>query len=151
MMCLNDGFGSPRLAYIMATAGDAGLDTTVPPRKGFTYGPNGVQDQPLQWAGPERPATARLKAPSGQKLEYQDVAFCNSGRFKEEGWCRKVPPTCSGTAKLNGMSLDAWKASKMTECNKYWLVDPRKAACLARVTVEEMTYRNRYQHWGICQ
>lgn len=65
------------------STGDAGLKTTVPARKAFTYGGFGVQDQPQQWPGPERPATLRLKAPSGQKLEFQDAAFCASGRFRE--------------------------------------------------------------------
>jgi hypothetical protein len=137
--------------YLSDGKGDAGLDTTVTTRLGYTYGPNGVQDLPYQWAGPERLASARLKAPSGQKLEYQDAAYCSSGRFREEGWCMAVPPTCSGTSKLNGKSFDVWKASKMTECNGYWPVDPRKVGCLTHVTAEETTYRNRASHWGICQ
>ena len=131
--------------------GDSGVDTTVTARKGFTYGPNGVQDRPYRWAGPERAATARLKAPSGTKLEIGDVAFCASGQFREEEWCMKVPPTCSGTAKLNGMTFVTWKLNKMKECNGYWATDPRKIGCLANVTAEETTYKNRASHWGICQ
>ena len=137
--------------YFANDTGDPGLNTTVPARQGFTYGPFGVKDQPLQWAGPERPATARLKAPTGQKLEYQDAAFCASGRFREEVWCMAVPPTCSGTAKLNGMSFPSWRTAKQAECDGYWLTDPRKAACTAHIIAEETTYNNRASHWGICQ
>jgi hypothetical protein len=115
-------------------------------RRGYTYGPMGVQDKPRQYSGSEYQATKRLQAPMNQKLEWGDNEFCKSRRFKEEHWCAPVLG-CSNIAELSA----AKKKLKDAIDNKWWDADPRKIAITTELGLIEKKYNLRNQHWGICE
>jgi hypothetical protein len=137
--------------YYQGGNGDDLSPASDPIRSLSTLGPLGVQDAPVRYGLEEVRATRALAAPSGKKLEYSDVEFCKSGRFREEGWCDLIN-SCSTTTQLGGMSFAAWAANKEeTECKKYWDLDPRRAACYAHIASEGSKWNNRKSHWGICE
>jgi hypothetical protein len=61
------------------TAAEGGDDLTpMPSRRGQVQ----LNGRWIDYKGSESPATLRLKAPAGTRLDEQDEAFCASGRFR---------------------------------------------------------------------
>ncbi|HYL91211.1 MAG TPA: hypothetical protein VEU32_20845 [Burkholderiales bacterium] len=118
-----------------------------PNRHATTYGPTGVQSSPQTVAVVEYASTRRLAAPSGTKLEIGDVAFCRSGRFREEYWCDPNP--VDGCSKTGGQAFAPWKRDRQAACSKKNVID--QAACSIEIASEESRFNNRIKHWGICE
>ena len=135
------------------------------PRRTLMPGRWGVRDNPVQSQTGERDESRRLAAPAGTKLEIYDVAFCASGRFRDEGWCQG--PDCSSprhlqeaanavrqweewraakqrefdaseaAAQQKVKAWEAWHDAKERERAQYWDVDPRSIAIRAELTAAE--------------
>lgn len=162
---LENRFWPERFGPYLNNSAQDNLSSVNNPRRPLLPGRGGVQDNPTRYTGGERMESRRLQAPSGTKLEFHDVQFCASGRFKGEGWCQG--PDCSNPAhlaearkwlsdwedwkrrrqqemtnfenRLQGDidAWDSWAQQKEREANQFWPVDPRAVAIRAELTVAQ--------------
>lgn len=163
---LEDRFWSEKFGPYLTNSAEDDLNKVPNPRRTQLPGRLGVLDNLVWSTTGERMQSRRLQAPSGTKLEFHDVQFCASGRFKGEGWCQG--PDCSNPAhlaearkwlsdwqdwkrrrqqemtnfenRLQGDidAWDNWAQQKEREANQFWPVDPRAVAIRAELTAAQV-------------